>query len=107
MVTVEDLLEEIVGNIFDEYDRGDEPEFKKIDENTYLFSGRISLDSVEELMKIKIPITEYETLGGYLVGELGRIPTVEEKPVLELESVVFRVEQIAGKRILKVKAAKL
>jgi len=99
-------LEEIVGNIFDEYDDSTELEYEQLDENTYLFSGRIGLDLVEELLQIQLPKSQYDTLGGYLTGELGRVPNPDEKPVLELDNVVFRAEKNDGKRILKIKACK-
>lgn len=106
LVTIEDLLEEIVGNIFDEYDDSTELEYEQLDENTYLFSGRIGLDLVEELLQIQLPKSQYDTLGGYLTGELGRVPNPDEKPVLELDNVVFRAEKNDGKRILKIKVCK-
>lgn len=103
IVTVEDLLEEIVGNIFDEHDDV-EKEIEKINDTTYLFVGNISLDKVKESLEIELPTDEYETLNGFILAQLGRIPEEEEKPVFEYADIVFKVEEIEEKRIMKVKA---
>lgn len=105
IVTLEDLVEEIVGNIFDEHDE-DEVEIQKVDENTYIIDGRTSLDSVKEVLNVELPVEEYGTLGGFLTGYLGRIPEEEEKPVIELDTVVFKVEKVDEKRISRVKVCK-
>ncbi len=105
VVTVEDLLEEIVGNIFDEHDEV-EQEVVKLDENTYLLDGTISLNKTSELLEIKMPIEEYETLSGLIIGQLGRIPKENEKPVIEYDSLVLKVEAMEEKRISKVKVCK-
>ena len=102
IVTIEDLLEEIVGNIFDEYDE-DEKQIQRIDENTFLMEGTVSLDEVQELLKVELPIDDYEILSGFIIGQLGRIPEEEEKPVVEYKGIVFKVEEIEEKRISKVK----
>ena len=67
IVTMEDLIEEIVGNIFDEYDE-DEVYFEKQDEHTYIVNGIIDLDLVEEYFDVKLPVDEYETLSGFIIG---------------------------------------
>jgi putative hemolysin len=107
IVTIEDILEEIVGNIFDEYDYEEELEFEKIDENTYSFDGTISLDEVEKIINVKLPTEEYETLSGYLIGQLGKFPLEGEKPVVELDHILFKVEEIDEKRISRVKACRV
>lgn len=78
LVTMEDILEELVGDIFDEYDEI-ENEYEKIDENTYLLNGNISINDLKKILKIEIPDGDYETLSGYLQDVLGRIPEDEEK----------------------------
>ena len=95
-----------MGNIFDEYDHEEESEFEKIDENTYSFDGTIDLDDVEKIIKIKLPTEEYETLSGFLIGQLGKFPVEGEQPVVELDHVVFKVEEVDEKRIARVKACK-
>lgn len=102
IVTLEDLIEEIVGNIFDEYDER-ENEIEKIDDNTYVIEGKTNLETVKEVLNVELPVDEYDTLSGFLTGYLGRIPQDDEKPVIEFDSVVFRVEEVDEKMISKVK----
>ena len=102
LVTMEDILEEIVGDIFDEYDDIEE-EYEKIDENTYVLSGSMPIYEVNKLIKSNIPEGDYDTLSGYLQEELGRIPTEEENPIIETDELIFKIEEYEDKRILKVK----
>ena len=106
VVTMEDLLEEIVGNIFDEYDEI-EKEYEKIDDNTFLLSGSISINELKKILKIEIPEGEYDTLSGYLLEKLGRVPEDNEKPTIETKQVVYKIEEYEEKRILWVKACKI
>lgn len=103
VVTMEDILEEIVGNIFDEYD-DIEYEYKKIDENTYLINGGVTISDLKKILKVEIPEGEYETLSGYLLELIGRVPEDEEKPIIETEKVIYKIEELEDKRILWVKA---
>ncbi|OPX86324.1 MAG: Magnesium and cobalt efflux protein CorC [Pelotomaculum sp. PtaB.Bin104] len=105
IVTLEDLIEEIVGNIFDE-DEEIEKEIEKLDENTYMINGATSLDAVEDYLGVDLPIEDYVTLSGFLVGQLGRIPGEEEHPVVEFNGVVFKVEEVDEKRVSRVKACR-
>lgn len=105
IVTIEDLIEEIVGNIFDEYDEEDE-DFKKIDENTVVIKGTASLDDVAEFLEVKLPTGEYDTLSGFLIGQLGRIPGKEDNPSIEFDDLVFKIEEVEEKRIAQVKVCK-
>lgn len=105
IVTIEDLIEEIVGNIFDEYDE-EEKEFEKLDENTYLINGVASLERVEDFLEVELPVEDYDTLSGFLIGQLGRIPGENENPEIEFNGLVFKVEEMVEKRIAKVKACK-
>lgn len=105
LITMEDILEEIFGNIFDEYDE-EETEYKKIDENTYLLSGSLPIYDLKKLMGVEIPEGDYDTLSGYLIEQLGRIPDDEEKPLIETEKMTYKIEQYEDKRILWVKACK-
>lgn len=106
MVTMEDVLEEIVGDIFDEYDPV-ENEYEKIDENTYIVDGQMSISDFEKLMNIKEIETEYDTVSGYLLELLDRIPTEEENPVVETDNLVFKIEEFDERRIAKVKVCKV
>lgn len=105
LVTMEDILEELVGDIYDEYDE-EEKEYEKIDENTYILSGSLPIYDVNKLLDAEIPEGDYDTLSGFLQEELGRIPEDEEKPVIETEKVTYKIEKYEDKRILKVKACK-
>jgi putative hemolysin len=105
IVTVEDLVEEIVGNIFDEQEEVLH-DFEKIDEHTYLLHGGIALDDLNELLGLNLPITEHDTLNGFLLSKLGRIPKENERPQLNWNQVRFTVEKIEERRIVKVRAVK-
>jgi len=105
LVTMEDILEEIVGDIYDEYD--DEEEWvKQVDENTFVLDGNVSIHDLEKILEIDIPEGDYDTLSGYLIEELGRIPKEKERPLIETEKVTYKIEKYKDKRILKVKACK-
>ncbi len=107
LVTIEDVIEEIVGNIFDEYDdRGiDEEEIIELDENTYLIPGMTNLYVVEDLLNIHFPTEDFDTLSGFVIGQLGYIPNEDEKPEVELENIVFKVEKMNDKRIMQLRAS--
>ena len=105
LVTMEDILEELVGDIYDEYDK-EEKEYEKIDENTYMLAGSLPIYDVNKLLDAGIPEGDYDTISGFLQEELGRIPEDEEKPVIETKKVTYKIEEYEDKRILKVKACK-
>ena len=106
LITMEDIIEELVGNIFDEYDDV-EPEYEKIDENTYRISGSVSIFELRKILGIEdIPEGDYDTLSGYLIELLGRIPLDNETPVIETSRVTYKIEDYEDRRILWVKACK-
>lgn len=105
LITMEDIIEELVGDIFDEYDEI-ESEFEKIDDNTYLVSGSMTISDVNKLLDAKIPEGDYDTISGYLQDKLGRIPKDGEKPVVDTEYVNYKIEEYEDRRILKIKACK-
>jgi len=105
LVTMEDILEELVGNIFDEYDEI-EKDYEKIDENTYMINGGVNINDLKKILEVDIPEGDYDTLSGYLIEELGRIPEDKEKPIIETEKVTYKVEEYEDKRIIWVKACK-
>ena len=105
LITMEDIVEELVGDIYDEYDE-EEKEYEKIDENTYMLTGNMPIHEVNKLLNAEIPDGDYDTLSGYLQEELGRIPDEEETPVIETKKVTYKIEETEDKRILKVKACK-
>lgn len=102
LITMEDIIEELVGNIFDEYD-DEEIEVKKIDDNTYILSGALTSYDIKKIFGTEIPEGDYETLSGYLIDKLGRIPEKNEHPVIEGEKLTFKVEEVEDKRIKYVK----
>lgn len=105
IVTIEDLVEEIVGNIQDEYDREPKDIVKKA-ENTYMVSGTAELETINDYFNIKLPLDVYDTLSGFIIGQLGRIPGEDEKPVVEYAGMVFKVEDISEKRITSIKVCR-
>lgn len=105
LITMEDILEELVGDIYDEYDK-EEKEYEQIDPNTYLLSGSMTIYDVNKLLDAKIPEGDYDTISGYLQDKLGRIPEEEELPIIDTEEVTYKIEEYEDKRILKVKACK-
>ncbi|WP_166245052.1 hemolysin family protein [Paenibacillus turpanensis] len=102
IVTIEDVIEEIVGNIFDEHDE-EEKELDQIDESTYLVKGLINLRTLREYLAIDLPYEEFDTLSGFLIGQLGRIPVNGENPVVEVGGAKFFVEEADERKIAKVK----
>lgn len=105
LITMEDIIEELVGNIFDEYD-DEEIDIKKIDDNTYILSGTITSYDLRKIFNIEIPEGDYETLSGYLLEKLGRIPDEDEHPVIEDENLTYKVEEMEDKRIKYVKVCR-
>ncbi len=106
IVTMEDILEEIVGEIYDEYDEIEET-IDKIDDTTFLFDGNIAIYDVEDTMDVEIEEGDYDTLSGYLVEKLGRIPTEKDiGNIVETDKVVYKIEEVENRHITKVKACK-
>jgi len=100
-VTIEDILEEIVGPIQDEYDIGEEDEIQFISPNEVVLDGRVSVDDVNELLKLNIAADDYDTIGGYVLNQLGAAPKVGA--TLKLGNAELRVEAVQGTRIKKVR----
>lgn len=105
VLTMEDIIEELVGNIFDEYD-DIEVEYQKIDDNTYLIDGSVSAYELEKILEVSMPDGDYETLSGYLLEKLGRLPEENEHPVLEDDFLTYRIEEYEDKRIKWIKVCK-
>ena len=100
LVTVEDLLEEIVGEIRDEYDVESETVIEEGD-GVFIFSGKVSVDEVRERLGVDIEGEGFETVGGFLLSHLGRMPYVGE--TIEVEGLVFEVLEVERRRISKVR----
>ncbi|MGH2582889.1 MAG: hemolysin family protein [Anaerolineales bacterium] len=102
LVTLEDIVEEIVGEIRDEYDQGEEHPYQKVGEGEYSFSGRIALDEFNQLMESDLSKENADTLGGYIFSQLGRVPKVGER--LEENGLILTIEQLSGRRIRRIRA---
>jgi CBS domain containing-hemolysin-like protein len=103
MVTIEDLLEEVVGDIQDEYDVEDEI-MKKLSENTYVVSGNVEIQElIDKFNEIELPLepSEYDTVAGFIINHLGRIPKVNEEVVIEGKK--FIISKATPSRIETVK----
>ncbi|MCM3585609.1 hemolysin family protein [Mesobacillus maritimus] len=107
IVTIEDLIEEIVGNIFDEYDDPelDQNEIEEIDQYNYVMAGITNLYEVEDVLNIELPTQDYDTLSGFIIGQLGYIPAIDDRPAIEYQDVIFTVEEMNDRRIVKVKVS--
>ena len=104
LVTLEDIIEEIVGEIQDEYDK-EVPLYEKIDEHTFIVNGRMSLEEINEKLQLNLPTEEgVETISGFILQLLGALP--KEKDIAKYNGYQFTVEQIAKNRILKVRIEK-
>lgn len=99
LVTIEDLLEELVGEIADEYDR-EEPQIEPVDEHTFRVNGRLSIDDVNELLDVELPHEEWDTVAGLMYGLLGAVPTQGE--TVRYDHLEFTAEKVQGRRIAKV-----
>ena len=102
IVTLEDIVEEIVGEIRDEYDVNEESLFERLKDDEYIFDARIDLDEVNELLRLNLPSGDSDSLGGFIYGQLGHVPAAGEK--VPAGSVTFEVLNVTGRRIRKVRA---
>ena len=102
IVTIEDLIEEIVGSIEEEYETK-EAKITEIGENTYIVDGHFSLDTLNYQLGLNLYSNNYDTLSGFIIGELERIPNEKENIILEYNNVILKVLSIKDKRINKVK----
>jgi putative hemolysin len=102
LVTMEDLLEAIVGNIQDEYDNEAE-EISRIDENTFTIDGLTAIEEVEELLGVQLPEGEYETLAGFVISLLGFLPEDGGLNEVAYANLKFTVLTVEERRIDKVK----
>ncbi len=99
LVSLEDLLEELVGEIADEYDQ-EEPEIVQVDGGAYRVSGKASIDDVNEILGAQLPDEEWDTVAGLVLELFGRIPRQGEE--ITFEGLRFRAEEIQGRRIATV-----
>jgi len=100
VVTLEDVIEEVVGDIEDEFDRKEENFIIKFGKNVYHIDTKINIDDLNDELKINIQDEENSTLNGFLIEEFGKIPVVNSK--IRVDNLVFRVLKISKKRIMRV-----
>ena len=98
IVTMEDLLESIVGNMQDEFD-DEEEEITQLNENAFEVDGSTSMEELGDRIGKPLPEGDYETVAGYLMQELGRIPSPDEHPQVQYENVLFTVQKMDDRRI--------
>ena len=102
LVTLEDIVEEIIGEIRDEYDQSEEMPYQKVGQDEYIFQGRIDLDIFNDVMDTNIATENADTIGGYIYGEIGDVPSGGE--CIKADGVLLTVDQVVGRRISKVRA---
>jgi len=104
LISIEDILEEIVGEIRDEHDGAEEEPLKIIDENTILAQALISPDDISEHFDVPLPEGDYDTLGGFLIEQLGRLP--EKGDEIKYASLLFTIMEVREQRVHKVRVVK-
>ncbi|OPJ55224.1 hemolysin family protein [Clostridium oryzae] len=102
IVTIEDLVEEVMGKIFDEYDESDSY-IKKIDNCTYLVNGSVPIDEINDCLNTDIESEHSDTIGGFVINLLGRIPEKNEKKSINYDNLIFTIESVNENRIQKIK----
>ncbi|MFC2177188.1 hemolysin family protein, partial [Actinomycetota bacterium] len=100
LVTIEDLLEELVGEIADEYD-DEVPMVTTLGEGSYLIDARLGIDELGQLIGAELPDEEWDTVGGLILGLAGRVP--KEGETFELEEHVFTADRVQGRRVARVR----
>ncbi|WP_271813806.1 hemolysin family protein [Clostridium beijerinckii] len=102
IVSIEDLIEEVMGNIDDEYDE-DEPCIKAIDKNTFLIPGMLSISDFNDYFNVHIESENYDTMSGFIIETIGRIPEGTDEKNIEYKNLIFKIEEVKEKRIEKIK----
>lgn len=99
LVTIEDLVEEIIGDIQDEYDH-EESLYEKVSENEYIFDAKVNIYDFNDVMNMRLDDTDYETLGGFVYAQLDKIPTIGD--VVTFDGLIFTILATRGRRITKI-----
>jgi len=108
IVTMEDLLEEIVGNIYDEFDPKEDVEIEKLEDNLWRVNGTVALDTLADELEMELPLEEeYDTLGGMVFSLFSSIPEDGSKPEVTINGLHVRVESIQDHRIEKALVSKI
>ncbi len=103
LVTLEDLIEEIVGEIYDEFEKKVKS-MEKIDDKTFIVDARLSISDVNDALKIRLPKRKYDTVGGFVLDQLGKVPAVGDS--VRYGSLLISVERVIKRRITRVKISK-
>ena len=103
IVTIEDLIEEIMGDIEDEYDRDTEPKLRRLDVNNYIIDGNYALEDLSNKLDIDFGDTEFETLSGFVLDLLGEIPMDDSQHVVSYKNCIFNILGIKSNRATKIK----
>jgi putative hemolysin len=107
LLTIEDLIEEIVGDIRDEFDFNEEAEYVRLGENEYIVDGSMNLDDLEELLGVTLPQDDNDSVGGLIYSRLERVPQIGDTVTLEEERLTLRVTLVQDRRIRKVHVQRL
>lgn len=103
IVTMEDLIEEVMGNISDEYDEDNTEEIIKINANTFLLDASITIDNLNEKLNLELPSENFDTLGGFILDITGAIPKCNVSSQIEYNNLIFKIEKVSNNRIEKIK----
>lgn len=103
IVTIDDLIEEVMGNIPDEHDKcdNDSDPISRINSNTYIVDGLVPIDDINEELNINLPYDIFDTIGGFVIDLLGHIPKHNEYKTLKYRNITFKIESVKEKRIDK------
>ena len=101
IITMEDILEEIVGEIQDEYDSDELPEIEKKGENSYELDPRLTITEFNEKLSLNLPTGEFDTIGGFILDLFGKIP--KEKEVIKFQNIKFKIKEINGTVINRIR----
>jgi CBS domain containing-hemolysin-like protein len=107
LLTIEDLIEEIVGDIRDEFDFNEEAEYVRLGEDEYIVDGSMNLDDLEELLGVTLPQDDNDSVGGLIYSRLERVPQIGDTVTLEEERLTLRVTLVQDRRIRKVHIQRL
>ncbi len=105
LVTLEDIVEEVLGEIQDEFDQAEELPYQELPGGEYIFQGRVDLDDFNEVMGSSLLKEEADTLGGLIFSQVGRVPSSGEQ--VQVDNLLLTVEQVSGRRIHKVRARRI
>ena len=103
IVTVEDLIEEIMGDIEDEYDHDDEPKLQKIDDYNFIVDGNYLIDDLDDELDLKLDTVNHDTISGFVLHLLGEIPDDNQERSVTYENLTFKITGVKGNRVTKIK----